>query len=251
MKTTKQPMWYKITHTDLTAKYDGKMRYEAGTTVSLPKCENPRLCTSDVLHASASVMDALKYFDKIPCAISEVTGKPVIADTDKAGFFELKVVRNIPPDEYDKLLGFRYSEAINPVNPCDISPPEIDQHIIDLVKQWASVWASVGDSAWDSVTASAWDSVTASVWAYIGASVGASVGASAWASAWDSVTASVWAYIGSLFPNAFPVPYPFQSAVELWKMGLIPVKVRKKWRLYHPVKGAKAQFVYKQEANEG
>ena len=223
MKTTKQPMWYKITHTDLTAKYDGKMRYEAGTTVSLPKCENPRLCTSDVLHASASVMDALKYFDKIPCAISEVTGKPVIADTDKAGFFELKVVRNIPPDEYDKLLGFRYSEAINPVNPCDISPPEIDQHIIDLVKQWASVWASVGDSAWDSVTACAW----------------------------DSVTASVWAYIGSLFPNAFPVPYPFQSAVELWKMGLIPVKVRKKWRLYHPVKGAKAQFVYKQEANEG
>ena len=219
MKTKKQPIWYKVTNPDLTAKYDGKTVYTEGSTVSLPKRDNPRLCTPDVLHASASVMDALKYFGKIPCAISVVTGKPVVADTDKAGFFQLNVVRNIPAKEYDDLLGFRYSEAINPINPCEINPPEISRHIIELLQDWASVRASVGASVWDTV--------------------------------WDAVRDAVYSYIGSLFPSAFSVPYPYQSGTELWKLGLIPVKIRDEWKLHHPIKGEKAKLIYEpKEANE-
>ncbi len=209
---TKQKIWYKVTNPDLTAKYDGKTLYKEGTTVRLPEREHPALCSSNVLHASTSVLDALNYFGEIPCAISEVAGTPVVREDDKAGFFELRVVRNIPESEYDNLLGFRYSETVNPINPSDVSPPKIDQHIIDLLKNW--------------------DSVRDSVWA--------------------SVRDSVVAYVGSLFPGAFPVPYPCQSGVDLWKMGLIPVKVGNEWRLYHPVKGKKAKLVYaSKEANEG
>jgi hypothetical protein len=225
---TKSKIWYKVTSPDLTAKYDKKTIYIEGTTVSLPIRDNPRLCSSDVLHASASVMDALKYFEQIPCTISTVTGKPVVVYTDKAGFFKLKVLRNIPQSEYDELLGFRYSEAANPVNPCAITPPTIDDHIVELLKNWASVRYSVGDSVWDSIAAYIWASVRGSVW--------------------DSVAT----YIGSLFPGAFPVPYPYQSGVDLWKMGLIPVRVGNEWRLYHPVKGGKAKLIYSlTEANKG
>ena len=96
------------------------------------------------------------------------------------------------------------------------------------------------------------DSVGASVWASVWASVGASVWASVGASVGASVRDSVVAYVGSLFPGAFPVPYPYQSGIDLWKMGLIPVRVGNEWRLYHPVKGKKAKLVYAlKEANEG
>jgi hypothetical protein len=62
----------------------------------------------------------------------------------------------------------------------------------------------------------------------------ASVGASVWA--------SVWAYIGSFFnlPRSAwkdtekikTKGYPFQPAVELWMMGLVPSFSGTKWRLH-------------------
>jgi len=100
-----------------------------------------------------------------------------------------------------------------------------------------SVWASVGDS----------------VWASVGASVKYSVRDSVRDSVWDSVWVSVWApvgaYIGSLFPGIKkwkyiehkPGEYPFQAAVDLWKVGLVPLFDGKKWRIHG---GEKAGVLY-------
>ena len=63
-----------------------------------------------------------------------------------------------------------------------------------------------------------------------------------WASVRDSVGDSVWAYVGYLFQGIktwkyvehVPGVYPFQSAVNLWHRGFIPVMVDNKWGLYSP-----------------
>jgi hypothetical protein len=110
----------------------------------------------------------------------------------------------------------------------DIVPPEkITKRHLDLLRQW------------DSVRASVWDSVRASV------------GDSVWASVRDSVRASVWAYIGSFcvlprsawkYTTNIKLPkgqaYPFQAAVNLWMMGLVPSFDGNVWRL-HGGKGRK------------
>jgi hypothetical protein len=137
----------------------------------------------------------------------------------------------------------------------DIVPPKkITKRHLALLKSWdsvgASVWdsvrASVRDSVWDSVGASVGDSVWDSVWDSVGVSVGASVrvsvGASVWASVRASVWASVWAYIGSFFnlprddwkytEKIKAKGYPFQPAVDLWEMGLVPSFDGNTWRLH-------------------
>src|SRR5574343_482348 len=100
----------------------------------------------------------------------------------------------------------------------DIPPPEITEAHIELLKEWASVRASV--------------------WASVRASVGVSVGVSVWDWAGDSV----WAYVGSFFILERPAwkftegiergGYPFQSAVALWEIGLVPSFDGEKWRLH-------------------
>jgi hypothetical protein len=120
---------------------------------------------------------------------------------------------------------FSLEEARNPIHPFKLVPPKkITEKHLALLKQVASVWASV--------------------WASVGASVRASVGDSVGASVWASVGASVWAYMGSLFPIAewkyidYSNPiftrgkYPFQPFVDLWKMGLVPSFDGKTWRLH-------------------
>jgi hypothetical protein len=126
---------------------------------------------------------------------------------------------------------------------------------------WASVrdsvWASVGDSVRDSVWASVGDSVRDSVWASVGDSVRDSVWASVWASVRDSVWASVEAYIGSLFSNIKRWKYvknrrgeyPFQSAVDLWKQGLVASFDKTTWRLHGGPEG-RILFV-KEDVKEG
>jgi len=151
------------------------------------------------------------------------------------------------------------------LHPLKIVPPRsITKKHLEMLEDWASVrasvgdsvWASVGDSVWDSVGDSVgasvgdsvWDSVWASVWASVGdsvwASVGdsvrASVGASVWASVGDSVgasvRASVWAYCSSFVDIEYQ--YDFSSAIKLWELGLVPSYDEKVWRL-HGGKGAK------------
>ena len=102
----------------------------------------------------------------------------------------------------------------------DVTPPKkITKKHLDLLRSWARV----GDSVWDSVWASVGDSV------------------------WASVRASVWAYCGSFFSlprkawkHTDKIPgegYPFQPAVDLWHMGLVPSFDGKTWRLHGGPKG--------------
>ena len=227
------PKYFKITSPDGTSFYDSKTKYVAGKTVRKKVRENPVICSRDVLHASSTIMDALKYA-RIPLAIHVVEGDPVVSDDDKSGFFSLKVVETLPESEYDNLLGFRYREACNPVKPMKIENEVVNEDIASLMK-----WDSVRVYVWKSVRDSVWDSVRVSVWKSVWVSVRVSVWKSVWDSARDSVWDSVNAYIGSLFLGVqewkyvkHGAAYPFQPAVDLWKRGFVPVKIDGRWHLY-------------------
>ena len=143
------------------------------------------------------------------------------------------------------------------IDPFGVPPPnEITPAHLALLREWASVRATVvdSDSVWDSVWASVrgsvgasgWASVRAtvvdSVWASVRGLVGNSVGASVRATVVDSVWGSIWAYAGSLFrlprsawKYAEHIPgdgYPFQPAVDLWHQGLVPSYDGMTWRLH-------------------
>ena len=129
----------------------------------------------------------------------------------------------------------------------DRQPPKrITKAHIALVKEWASVRASVWDSVRSSVRSSAGASVWASVWASAGASVRSSVWDSVWASVrssvrssagasvrssvWDSVWDSVWAYNSSFFDIDYG--YDYSNLNKLWNLGLVPSFDGKTWRLH-------------------
>ena len=92
------------------------------------------------------MLDALSY-GQIPCSIYKVQGKPVVKDSTKCGFKQLQVLEEIPVSEFDKLLGFKYSEAVNPFDPRTIRANKVTKEDLATLKRWASV----RDSAWDSV----------------------------------------------------------------------------------------------------
>jgi len=225
------------------------------------------------------------------CYEVEVSGRSVLYNIYKQRFEEQIIIRKVEKDEIillakrkEKKLGYVLSEVLFPINPLIIAVPEITDIDKELIKRWASVWASVGVSVRDSVGASVWDSVGvsvrdsvwASVWDSVGAFVWDSVGAFVWASVWDSVGvsvrdsvwdsvgasvrdsvrdsvwASVGAYISSLFPNIIKWKYidhkekdnPFQSGIDLWKKGLVPSFDGSIWRL-HGGKDAKILYKFK------
>ncbi len=132
------------------------------------------------------------------------------------------------------LAQINVKEALKPINPFLIAPPKriTDKHL-DLLREWASIGASIGASIRDSIRASIrdsirasigdsirasirdsirdsiGDSIRASIWDSIRASIGDSIRASIGASIWDSIGdsigasigASIDAYIGTLFPK--------------------------------------------------
>jgi len=253
-----EEVFYKLARPDGWDWFTGQTinyREAVGGIVTVPheygEGEVPVLCSENVLHACR---DPNRCFigAELPCSVYEVSGHPVVDDGEKQGFKELRVIREVPSEELDGLFGWRIVEAMNPVNPFKLKPPEITSEHIALLRRWASVRDSTWDSVRDSVRDSVWDSVGASVWASVGASVWDSVRDSTWDSVWDSVGdsvrdsvwdsvgASVWAYIGSLFPHvrkwAHVVHeegvYPFQAAADLWRMGLVPSFDGRTWRLH-------------------
>jgi hypothetical protein len=133
------------------------------------------------------------------------------------------------------------------IDPFGVPPPnEITPAHLALLREWASVVDTVGDSVVDTVVDtvwdSAWDSVRGSVWASVRASVWASAGGSVGNSTRASVRGSIWAYAGSLFrlprsewKDTEHIPgdgYPFQPAVDLWHQGLVPSYDGMTWRLH-------------------
>jgi len=236
--------YYKVARQDGYDFHTGKTinyRESIGKRVVCPDYgKYPKECCSrGVIHAGKNVLDALRYAT-LPCSIYEVDGRPVVSESDKAGFKSFRVVREIPESEFNGLLGFHYTEAINPINPLE-RDNEVTQEDIDNLRKWASVWTLAGDSVKDSISASVY-STRASVWDSVRAS-GYSIRASVYltrASVWDSVRASALAYIGSIFYGITdweyiyhePGEYPFKCGSDLWRRGFIPLRMDGKWHLW-------------------
>jgi hypothetical protein len=219
-----------------------------------------QLCTKSVIHACRNPLDLFKYVS-IPLSLYVVEGTPKVEDESKVGFTKLKIIKEIPEIEFDKLFGFKYSETRKPFDLRTIEPIW-NKETLKLLKKWDSVWDSVWGSVWGSVRDSVWGSVwgsvrdsvrgsvRGSVWDSVRDSVRGSVRGSMWDSMWgsvrDSVRGSMWdseyAYLGTLFPNIKQwnylgkkvKKYPFQSSVELNKLGLFPVysSYNKKWFVF-------------------
>jgi len=144
---------------------------------------------------------------------------------------------------------------------------EVTEEHIRLLKRWSvariciinsvrdyvrdSIIGSVGGSACNSVRGFIWGSVVTSVWDSVGDSVWDSVGSSAYRSIWDSVNDFVYSYISSFFnleKNEWKhcdfdfEGNPFQAAIDLWNMGLIPSFDGEMWRLHA---GRDAKVVWK------
>jgi len=251
---------YKLARPDGWDFYTGKTINYRENIGRIIKCPNGDaslgICSRGVIHASENPNDCLAGA-RIPCSAYKVRGIPVCGDIEKWGFLKLEVLDEV--FDLDTLFGWKYSEAIAPINPLTgeaKKPTELDiENLVKWASIWdngragvgASIWPSVGDSIWPSIWASVGTSVGASIWASIEAGVGDSI----WASVRDSIWPSIWAYIGSLFPNITAWGYanhklggyPFQPAVDLWRRGFVPSHDGKTWYLHS---GKTAKIVYKE-----
>jgi len=254
--------FFKIAKPDGWDFYTGKTinyRDNIGKIVRRKETGEIRLCSSTAIHASRNPNQCF-IGGSIPCSLYQVEGKPSIEDKSKCGFKQLRIIKEMNPEKVFEWRYKEACNPVNPlkIKPPEITNKHIEllkQWVLVRNSVWDSVWDSVGHSVGhsgkDSAKDSLWDSVGNlvgnSVWDSVGNSVGDlvkhSVGDSTWDSIWDSVRNSiwdsvgysvwdlVWAYIGHMF---FPVvkkwkyidykprEYPFQPAVDLWKMGLIP-----------------------------
>ena len=123
---------------------DGKKtKYTVGKTVKVSKKhlkDPPVLCSESVLHACDKPSKLLIY--SFPQRVFEVEGEPVVADDTKSGFKELKVIREVPEEEQNKLFGWNIVECRNPVNPLKMSPVVTEEDKA-LLRKWAQVGAQV------------------------------------------------------------------------------------------------------------
>ena len=198
---------------------------------------------------------------------SEVWGKRVEIDLFKRRYENIKLIREILPDEIKKLakkeeskLGYRLSEVLFPYNPLQFKG-KITEREIKLLKKWASFVISIKDSEGGSVWYSIVTSIRQTISISVGNSVKDSVRDSIITSIMDSfkhsfsksignfILISFWAYISSLFLNIKKWAYiehiegenPYQSCIDLWKSNLVPSFDGKIWRLHT---GPKAEIIY-------
>ena len=219
---------YKLTRLDGMDFYSGTVDYAGsiGKIIRITDYDTSSNPCGRGLHASRNPNDCF-IGAKIPCRAFRVKGINRLAgDKQKSRYKALKIIAEIK--DLNKLFGWNYTEAINPIHPFKIKPPKITENEIALLKVWDSVGDSVRDSVRGSVRASIWGSVGASIWDSVRGLV------------WDSVGDSVWGYIGSLFPDIKNWKYishekgiyPYQCCVDLWKQGLVPSYDGKVWRLH-------------------
>jgi len=172
----------------------------------------PELCSPTVIHAYDSVLQAFIHNGNHanyarPRVFRIACPEIAVRDATKLGVVSATAIAEWTPEEVDAATGFCAWEAWHPVNPLAWMRDEALDYGA-LLRQWASV----------------------------GASVRASVGA------------SVWAYVGSLFPLITEWKYaenlgptPWQPLRELWLGGYVPSFDGTLWRLHA---GPNADVVY-------
>ena len=219
---------YKLTYPDGLDFYSKSINYReaVGTTIRI-KDYDPKdfgVCGRG-LHASRNPNDCF-IGATIPCAAFHVKGINKIAgDKVKTRYQGLKIIEEIT--DLDELFGWNYSEAINPINPFKIKAPKVDQNIIQLLKEFISVFDgfkddfSIYNSVRSSIQSYIYYSTCNGIINYISNCVRGSIK--------YSINNSIYAYVGSLFPNIKKWKYvehkkgvyPFQSGADLWKIGFV------------------------------
>ena len=103
----------------------------------------------------ATDIDGLPYAYNIHRNVfeCEVSGKLKEFNVYKRRYENIKLIREVTREELvklakprDKILGYKLSEVINPINPLLIQRGDITDKELELLKQWGSVWDSVAIS---------------------------------------------------------------------------------------------------------
>ena len=129
-------------HTGRTIQYRG-LSYPH--KIQVPNADATKgICSSGVGHASLNPNDCFQGAH-LPCSAYELEFAPVCGDYTKYGWVEAIVLREIDPAE---LFSWRYTDAIKPFHPLRDGQGAVDDEALALLKQWASVRASVRDSLW-------------------------------------------------------------------------------------------------------
>jgi len=261
---------YTLTKLDGTDFYSGKINFaeNIGKVVRISDCDWSGYEEDDVIFAlgikAAHNPNDCLVGGRIPCRAFRVKGVQRIAgDKTKTHYQAVKVLEEIT--DLDSLFGWKYSEAMNPVNPFEIKPPKINDSHIGLLGQWAliqdliwdlnefSIKASILHTAVNVIDSSILYSLERIIYDEVWEPILRSVEAEAedWIKVLllNSIRYAVWAYIGSLFPNIKkwkyinhkPGVHPFQCAVTLWKQGLVPSFDGETWRLHG---GEKARVLW-------
>ena len=195
--------YYKAVRLDKTSHHDQKTKWAAGRIIRPDRIDETNEPCGHGIHCSPTLLHAVGY-QKGPSLYCEVEPRGILGQDDtKLRCREVKVLRWLGQEEVDQLAGFRLWEVNHPVNPLLLKASGDQPALLDLLKEWASVGASVGDS----------------VWSYIG---GLFPGIKA------------WKYAGKLGPN------PWKPLLALWYAGYVPSFDGKTWRLHA---GPKAEIV--------
>ena len=222
---------YKILSDDMISPFQG-FKYELGVDYHCDNFDESNEDCSNGFYATGLEGLVYSWLESHKCYECEVWGKEKEIDLCKMRYENIRILRRISEDELKELLkkespNLKYNvyEVLYPVNPLKDKPVELTEEMKQLLKEWVSV----GNSIRNSVRNSVWDSV------------GTSVG--------TSVRNSVWAYISILFPisNWKYIDHiigvnPFQSAIDLWRMGVVASFDGKVWRLHS---GKDAVVIYK------
>jgi hypothetical protein len=226
---------YKLTRPDGYDFYSHTINYRnaIGSTIRVTDYDPPEKGSCGKgLHASRHPNDCF-IGSGIPCAAFRVKGiQPIVRDKAKTRYQALKVLEEI--HDLDILFGWKYSEAVNPVHPFKIDPPEIGNIQTQLVRKWASSAPFInGYFVGASPKAIRRVHMWVAVWDYIRNAVGNDVCNSILAAGGGRVTNTVWAYVNSIFTNVEEKNVnTFQAAVDLWKMGLVASFDGIIWRLH-------------------
>jgi len=252
---------YKLTHPDGYDFYSGTINYREniGKVIRLTDYDPPEKgnCGKG-LHSSRNPNDCLVGVKSLPVAAFQVKTIDVITrDKYKTRSKALKVIREVNPAD---IFEWNYNEACNPINPFNIDAPEVSDYELNLLKNWSKIYDLANDSVCDSITSSTWETAGMFVWNLIRDSIWTLVRRKIVSPfpipdgflIWDWVFSSARAYMGSLFPcikkwkyiKHKRGEYPFQSAVDLWKSGLVPSFNGYRWKLYT---GKDARVVWKED----
>ena len=158
-------LYYKAVRKDGTSHYDSKTLWTPGVEIVVPDAVVDSNPCGVGIHGSPTLLGAVGYQGGPSRYLTfEPTSECLGEDKDKARFRSVMPGEWLSAEEIDEIAGFKLHEVNNPVNPRLLEPTLAVSDAVELLKQWASVRASVWDSVRASAGASVWDSVRASVW---------------------------------------------------------------------------------------